>query len=108
MTGATNSSLFVGDIDYQTIQPFQGNMISYWTLPLTSQTVNSGSVSLPSGLSSYTVIDTGTTLVGGPADQVTTAYALISVTGNYEGYYTYRTESHRFPLLYCVDTFGIS
>ena len=57
-------------------------------------TVNSNSISLPSGSSSYAAIDTGTTLIGGPASQVASVYASIpgstAGTGNYEGYYIYR------------------
>jgi len=88
--GATNSTFYTGDIDYQSIP---SGAVSYWTLPLTKMTVNSNSISLPSGSSSYAAIDTGTTLIGGPASQVASVYAAIpnSVvgTGNYEGYYLY-------------------
>jgi len=56
-------------------------------------TVNSNTISLPSGSSSYAAIDTGTTLIGGPASQVASVYASIpnavAGTGNYEGYYLY-------------------
>jgi cathepsin D len=91
MTGTTNSSLYTGQIDYQNVP---SGAVSYWTLPITSLSVNSNSVSLPSGTSSYAAIDTGTTLIGGPATQVASLYASIPNsalgTGNYEGYYTYR------------------
>lgn len=97
MTGNTNTSLYTGQIDYQSIP---SGFTSYWTLPITNLTVNSGSVSLPSGSSSYAAIDTGTTLIGGPAAQVAALYAQIpgsaTGTGNYQGYYTYRT-SRIFP-----------
>jgi hypothetical protein len=60
--------------------------------------VNGASVTLPSGSSSLAAIDTGTTLIGGPASQVAAVYAAIPgsapATGNFDGYYTYRT-SHR-------------
>jgi len=101
MAGSTNTSLYTGEIDYQNVQSLQ-NTLSYWTLPLTSMTVNSGSVTLPSGSSSLAAIDTGTTLIGGPAEQVAALYALIpgssAGTGNLEGYYVYRTSSP-IPLL---------
>jgi hypothetical protein len=91
MTGSTNSSLYTGQIDYQDIP---SNFISYWTLAIKNLTVNSNSVSVPSGQSSYAAIDTGTTLIGGPAAQVASVYAQIpnavAGTGNYEGYYLYR------------------
>jgi cathepsin D len=90
MTGSTNTSLYTGQIEYLDIP---SGAVSYWTLPLTNLTVNSNSVSLPSGSSSYVAIDTGTTLIGGPASQVASLYASIpnsaAGTGNYEGYYTY-------------------
>jgi hypothetical protein len=38
---------------------------------------NSNSITLPSGESSYAVIDTGTTLVGGPAFQVMRRYPML-------------------------------
>lgn len=91
MTGSTNTSLYTGDIDYQDIP---SSSVSYWTLPIKNLTVNSNSVSLPSGQSSYAAIDTGTTLIGGPASQVAALYAQIpnsvAGTGNYDGYYLYR------------------
>ncbi|KAH9039286.1 acid protease [Lactarius pseudohatsudake] len=88
--GATNTSLYTGQIDYQTV-----DTTAYWTLTLTNLTVNSNSVTIPSGSgsSSLAAIDTGTTLVGGPAAQISELYAQIPGsapgTGNYEGYYTY-------------------
>ncbi|KAH9074853.1 aspartic peptidase A1 [Lactarius deliciosus] len=85
--GATNTSLYTGQIDYQTV-----DTTAYWTLSLTNLTVNSNSVTIPSS-SSLAAIDTGTTLVGGPAAQISELYAQIPGsapgTGNYEGYYTY-------------------
>ena len=56
--------------------------------------MNSNSVSIPSGQSSYAAIDTGTTLIGGPASEVAAIYAQIpnsvAGSGNYDGYYLYR------------------
>jgi len=90
--GATNTSLYTGEIDYVNVQSLQ-NTLSYWTLPLTNMTVNSGSVTLPSGSSSLAAIDTGTTLIGGPSDVVAALYALIpgstAGTGNFDGYFQY-------------------
>lgn len=109
--GTTNTSLYVGQIDYQSVQNVQSNTLSYWSLPITSLTVNGASVTLPSGSSSLAAIDTGTTLIGGPAAQVAAVYAAIPgsapATGNYEGYYTYRT-SHSPSLslaAHCIDSF---
>jgi len=88
--GATNSSLFTGDIEYIDIP---SGAVSYWTLPMTDLTVQGSSVALSSGSSSYAAIDTGTTLVGGPSAQIAALYAQIpgssAGTGNYQGYFTY-------------------
>lgn len=52
-------------------------------------------MSLPSGSGSWAAIDTGTTLVGGPPSVIQNVYAQIpgsqAGTGNWEGYWTYRT-----------------
>jgi cathepsin D len=88
MTGSTNASLSTGQIDYQSVP---SGPVSYWTLPITNLSVNSNSITLPSSESSYAAIDTGTTLIGGPAAQVSSLYASIpnsaAGTGNYDGYY---------------------
>jgi len=60
---------------------------------LSGLNVNGNSVSLPSGQRSYAAIDTGTTLVGGPANQIADLYSQIPgsqpATGNFQNYYTY-------------------
>ncbi|KAF8624021.1 hypothetical protein AX17_007227 [Amanita inopinata Kibby_2008] len=87
--GFTNSSLYTGDIEYLDL-PVSG---SYWILPLTSLTVQSSSISLPSGSGAYSAIDTGTTLIGGPSEFITQVFAQIPGaqpgTGNFESYWTY-------------------
>jgi len=99
-TGATNTSLYTGQIDYQTV-----DTTAYWTLTLSGLTVNSNSVTLPSASSSQAAIDTGTTLVGGPSSVISALYAQIPGsspgTGNYQGYYIYRAHS-LLPLFYRV------
>ena len=47
---------------------------SYWTLAIKNLTVNSNSISLPTSQSSYAVIDTEITLIGGPAAQVAAVF----------------------------------
>ncbi|KJA15228.1 hypothetical protein HYPSUDRAFT_48541 [Hypholoma sublateritium FD-334 SS-4] len=87
--GFANTSLYTGDIDYVSM-PVQG---SYWILPLSDITVQGTAVSLPSGSGAYAAIDTGTTLIGGPAQYVAAIFAQIpgsqAGTGNFESYYTY-------------------
>lgn len=88
--GAVNSSLYTGDIDYVNLP---SDSVNYWTLPLASLTVQGNSVSLGLGQSTYSAIDTGTTLVGGPLAAIEAIYSNIPDsspgTGNLQGYYTY-------------------
>jgi len=67
--------------------------INFWTLPLTSMTVQGNSISLSSGRNTYAAIDTGTTLIGGPQDAVAGIFSSIPgsspATGDFEGYYAY-------------------
>ncbi|KAJ7252761.1 acid protease [Mycena haematopus] len=88
--GFVNSTLYTGNIEYINM-PTATN--SYWILPITAMTVQGNSISVPSGEDSYAAIDTGTTLVGGPPDQIASIFAQIPDsqpgTGNYEGYYLY-------------------
>jgi len=88
--GFVNSTLYTGDIEYIDV-PTSTN--SYWILPITAMTVQGNSVSLGTGQDAYAAIDTGTTLVGGPPDQIALIYAQIPgsspATGRYDGYYQY-------------------
>lgn len=113
--GATNSSLFTGDIDYQDVP---NGAPGYWIQELTGMspslergptthvlayftglTVNGQSITLPSGSGSWAAIDTGTTGIGCPADVLQAIFAAIpgsqKATGQLAGggYYTYR-KSH--------------
>ncbi|KAH9857278.1 acid protease [Lenzites betulinus] len=87
--GAVNTTLFTGDIDYQSIPSGQEG---YWIQELADLTVNGNSVTLDSGSGAYAAIDTGTTLVGGPEDAISALYAQIpgsaALSGS-TGYYTY-------------------
>ncbi|KAG8854472.1 hypothetical protein FRB96_007534 [Tulasnella sp. 330] len=86
--GFTNSSLYTGAIDYIDIPDGQE---SFWLIPLTSVTVqgqtltNSGTV--------LAAMDTGTTLIGGPATAIAAIYSQIpgsQLAGdNYPGYWAY-------------------
>ncbi|KAG2355960.1 aspartic peptidase A1 [Suillus spraguei] len=86
--GFVNSSLYTGTIDYQSI-----SSQSYWILPMTSLSVQGSSITIPSGSSSNSAIDTGTTLVGGPSSAIQNIFAQIPGsqpgTGNWQGYWTY-------------------
>ncbi|KAG1878625.1 acid protease [Suillus tomentosus] len=88
--GYTNESLYTGTIDYQDIPNGQA---SYWLQQITSMIVQGKSIFLPSGSASYAAIDTGTTLVAGPAASIAAIYAQIPGsqpgTGSWEGFYSY-------------------
>ncbi|KAG2346711.1 acid protease [Suillus weaverae] len=88
--GYANESLYTGTIDYRGLPNGQA---SYWLQQVTSITVQGKSISLPSGSASYAAIDTGTTLVAGPAAGIAAIYAQIPGsqpgTGSWEGFYSY-------------------
>lgn len=56
-------------------------------------TVNGNSVTVKTGTSALSAIDTGTTLIGGPSDDVATIWAAVpnSAASDSEGFYTFRT-----------------
>ncbi|KAI0312342.1 aspartic peptidase domain-containing protein [Amylostereum chailletii] len=90
--GAVNETLYTGQIDYQDMPPVDDR--KHWILPLSGITVNGIAVSLPTGEDSYAVIDTGTTLVSGPEEQIAELYAQIpgaelNSGGDYDGFYSY-------------------
>ncbi|KAF8142067.1 aspartic peptidase domain-containing protein [Boletus edulis] len=88
--GYVNESLYSGNIDYRNIPNGQA---SYWVQEIVSMTVQGKSISLPGGSASYAAIDTGTTLVAGPASGIAAIYAQIPGsspgTGQWEGFYSY-------------------
>ncbi|EJU04217.1 acid protease [Dacryopinax primogenitus] len=88
--GGTNSSLFTGSIEYHNIQQLQGEN-AYWTLQMNSFKVNGAPLSL--GTENLAIIDTGTSLIGGPSDQINAIFASIPGsapgTGQLAGLWTY-------------------
>ncbi|KIP10069.1 hypothetical protein PHLGIDRAFT_85482 [Phlebiopsis gigantea 11061_1 CR5-6] len=88
--GATNSSLFTGNIDYQDIPD---GAPGYWIQELTGLKVNGQSITLPSGSNAWAAIDTGTTGVGLPSSIQQEVFAAIpnsqAGSGTTEGYYLY-------------------
>lgn len=86
--GFVNTSLYTGDIDYQSI----GSIPSFWFLSLTGLTVQGQNISLTVGAPNA-AIDTGTTLVGGPPNVIQSMFAQIPGsqpgTGSWTNYYTY-------------------
>jgi len=89
--GFMDQSLYTGDVQFVDIPSGQEG---YWILPLTGVNVNNQAVQLPgTAQSSYSAIDTGTTLIGGPSAVIKEIFANIPGsapgTGDYQGYYTY-------------------
>ncbi|KAF8893581.1 aspartic peptidase domain-containing protein [Infundibulicybe gibba] len=72
--GGTNSSLFQGDIDFVKIAASPWRSKTFWQLSLTSVTVQGKSIPITSGRSALSVIDTGATLIRGPAKVVSTIW----------------------------------
>lgn len=94
--GGTNSSLFKGDIEFQSLQTASGSP-TFWLLSVTGVTVQGQSVQIPTGSSALAAIDTGTTLIGGPSQAVASIYSAIpgsqALNGQLEGFYSFRKSS---------------
>ncbi|KAH8099326.1 aspartic peptidase domain-containing protein [Cristinia sonorae] len=103
--GATNSSLYTGDIDYQDIP---SGAPGYWIQELSGLSVGGQSITLPGGSLSWAAIDTGTTGIAGPADVLEDLYGAIpgssKGTGQLDGYYIYPCDANPSVSL----TFGSS
>jgi cathepsin D len=76
--GGTNTSLFTGDIDFQNMPV---STPSFWLQSLASATVNGQSVQITTGESALSAIDTGTTLIGGPTNDVAAIWAAVPGSG---------------------------
>ena len=103
--GATNSTLFTGDVDFQDIP---SGSPGYWMLEMSGLTVDGTNIALPSGSGSWAAIDTGTTGIGGPSDVLISLYGAIPGasrgTGQYQGYYIYREQQvFLAPTAQCVN-----
>ena len=79
------------DVKYVSL-PFHLNL-NLTPISLKGLTAQGNSVTLQPGSASFAAIDTGTTLVGGPASVIAQLYAQIPNSapgsGDYDGYYTY-------------------
>lgn len=87
--GGTNSSLYTGDIEYADIP---AGKAGFWTLEMTSLVVQGTAVPVASA-NRFAAIDTGTTLVGGPADAIADIFAQIpgsqKGSGDLDGFWVY-------------------
>ncbi|KAJ7267220.1 aspartic peptidase domain-containing protein [Mycena rebaudengoi] len=73
--GGTNSSLFTGDIEFLDLTG--SSTPTFWTLSVSAVTVQGNAVNVATGSSALAAIDTGTTLVGGPTDDVKAIWAAV-------------------------------
>ncbi|KAK4056162.1 hypothetical protein OIO90_002893 [Microbotryomycetes sp. JL221] len=89
--GYLNMSLYQGDIHYVDIP---NGMQSYWVIPMNAIAINGTNVTQ---IEQMVAIDTGTTLIGGPTDVVSSLYQQIPgalpATGDFTGYYSYPCNS---------------
>ncbi len=85
--GHLDTSLYSGDVTYVSV----GANPQYWQIPMDGMTVQGTQVDL--GGAMQVAVDTGTTLIGGPAAAVAALYAAIpgsrAMSGNYANYYEY-------------------
>lgn len=99
--GGTNETLFSGEIEFLNLQTSASVPLSFWLLvmaskcsveqdvicrsqPLSDMTVNGTPVKL-STTNASAAIDTGTTLIGGPSDDVAALYAAIPQSRQSQG-----------------------
>ncbi|KAF8893597.1 aspartic peptidase domain-containing protein [Infundibulicybe gibba] len=68
--GGTNSSLFQGDIDFVDIVTSPRRSNNFWLLRMSLVTVQKKSIPITSGRSALSIIDTGTSFIGGPTKDV--------------------------------------
>ncbi|KAJ7779191.1 acid protease [Mycena metata] len=73
--GGTNSSLFTGDIEFHDLTGSSTPM--FWQVSLSAVTVQGKSVAISTGNAALSAIDTGTTAIGGPSDDVSAIWAAV-------------------------------
>ncbi|CAK9780955.1 acid protease [Cutaneotrichosporon oleaginosum] len=85
--GYLDRALYTGDVTYVSV----GDNPQYWQIPMAGVSVQGTNINL--GSSTQVAVDTGTTLIGGPAAVVAAIYAAIpgsrAMTGDYKNYYEY-------------------
>lgn len=89
--GGSNTTLYTGEIQFLDM-PSTGQQ-SYWQLQLSNVTVQGKRVNIATGNAATAAIDTGTTLIGGPSDDVKSFWAAVpgsqSMGFEMEGYYSF-------------------
>jgi len=88
--GYTNSSLYTGSIEYHNLTETP----TWWVIDISGITIQGNSITPPTGSSAEAMIDSGTTLIYGPASTVEEVYSNIPnaqmiESGDWAGYYQY-------------------
>ncbi|KAJ7467054.1 aspartic peptidase A1 [Mycena latifolia] len=73
--GGTNSTLFTGDIEF--LDMAGGSPSTFWLLGVSGITMQGKALDVATGDNALAAIDTGTTLIGGPTDDVNAIWAAI-------------------------------
>ncbi|TFK44231.1 aspartic peptidase domain-containing protein [Crucibulum laeve] len=87
--GGTNSSLFTGDIEFLDMPAGQQ---TFWLLTMSAITVQGKPVTINTGSAALSAIDTGTTLIGGPTDDVNAIWAAVpgsAPVSNMAGFFSF-------------------
>lgn len=90
--GGVNESLYSGDIEFHDLA--NPNNPTFWLLTMESLTLNGNDVALTSGDARLSAIDTGTTLIGGPTDDVQAFWEGVEGSNPIEsmqGFWSFRT-----------------
>ncbi|KAJ7162217.1 aspartyl protease [Mycena filopes] len=72
--GGTNSSLYQGDIEFINMS---GPSSTFWLLSVSGVTVQGQNIPVATGDAALAAIDTGTTLIGGPTEDVNAIWAAV-------------------------------
>lgn len=87
-----------------------GELTTMWCL--LAATVNGQSVQVNTGADALSAIDTGTTLIGGPSDDVKAIYAAVpgsqQLDGANEGFFSFRESPPSFLASLLILTFACS
>ncbi|KAJ7587108.1 acid protease [Mycena floridula] len=87
--GGTNSSLFTGDIEFL---PLATQTPSFWLLSVSGIVAQGKPVTVTGGASALAAIDTGTTLIGGPTNDVAAFWNAVPgarAISNMAGYFAF-------------------
>jgi cathepsin D len=103
--GGVNNTLFQGDVEFLDLE---GGQPSFWLLKVAALSVNGQATQVTSGDSALAAIDTGTTLIGGPSNDVKAFWSAVPGSAPIQdmpGYFSFRKLSH-YSLFLIVLTYS--